>query len=261
MQIYFINLDRHEDRRRRMCELLQGLPFERIAAVDGRTVDGPERREPIRPSGYAHLTRYERACILSHRKAWSRFLESGERLACVLEDDVSLSPSFGDFIRDESWFPPDGRIIKLETYDQPVVLSRHAIPCMGRTFATLRSRHLGTAAYVVNRDAAAFYLKETIQPDLPLDYFIFGNSAVKRHSPVYQLSPALSIQAKRFAGGIAFPELASSIESEAPKVRKPFLLKLKNEVRRPLLHLGTFLWSIASGRRFLERRYPRVGFA
>jgi len=244
-----------------MCEQLAGLPFERIAAVDGRSVDGPERREPIRPLGYEHLTRYERACILSHRKAWSRFLESGERLACVLEDDVTLSPSFGDFVLDESWFPADGRIIKLETYDQPVVLSRRTIPCRGRTFAPLRTKHLGTAAYVVNRAAAVFYLKETIRPDLPLDYFIFGNSAVKTHSPVYQLSPALSIQAKRLPGGIAFPELASSIESEAPKVRKPFLLKIKNEVRRPFLHLGEFLWSIASGSRFLERRCPRVDFA
>lgn len=243
-----------------MCELLQGLPFERIAAVDGRTVEGPELRAAVRPKGYEHLNRYERALFLSHRTVWTRFLESGERLACVLEDDVVFSPGFADFIRDESWFPPDATIVKLETYDQRVVLSRRTIQQKGRTLAVLKSRHLGTAAYVISRDAVAYCMEKTVRPDRGIDYVVFGELAVKENSPIYQMCPALCIQAKRLPGELAHPELASSLQFYAPAPKKPLLFRLGKEIPRPFIQLGGFLWSVASGRRFQERRC-RVEFA
>lgn len=254
VRIYFINLDRHADRRRRMCEILQGLPFERIAAVDGRTVEGPELRAALRPYGYEHLNRYERALFLSHRVVWTKFLETGDRLACVLEDDVVLSPSFGDFIRDESWFPPDATIVKLETYDQRVVLSRQTIQLKDRRLAILKSRHLGTAGYVISRASAAYYMEKTIRPDRGIDYIVFGESATKENSPIYQICPALCIQAKRLPGGLTHPELASSLQFYAPVPRKPLMRRLQKEIPRPFLQLGGFLWSVASGHRFHERR-------
>lgn len=243
-----------------MCELLQGLPFERIAAVDGRTLEGPELRAALRPAGYGHLNRYERAAFASHRAAWARFLETGERLACVLEDDVSLSPSFSDFIRDESWIPSDGALMKIETYDQPVVLSRHGIQLKGRTLAVLKSRHLGAAAYIISRATAASFLEKTARPDRGIDYMMFGESAVKENSPVYQLCPALCIQAKRLPGDLTHPELATASQFYAPAPKKPLMLRLRTEIPRPFIQLGRFLWSVASGRRFQER-HCRVEFA
>ena len=259
MRIYVINLDRHADRMRRMSELLQGLPFERIAAVDGRTVEGPELRAAVRPLGYEHLNRYERACFLSHRAVWARFLETDERLACVLEDDAVISPSFGDFVRDESWFPPNATIVKLETYDQRVVLSRRAIELNGRRLAVLKSRHLGTCGYVISRAGAADCLEKTVRPDTGIDYTVFGESAVK-NSSIYQMCPALCIQAKRLDGGVTHPELASSMQFYAPAPRKPLMLRLKKEITRPFIQFARFLWTLASGRRFVERRC-RVQFA
>lgn len=244
-----------------MCERLQGLPFERIAAVDGRTVEGPELRAAIRPPGYEHLNRYERAVLLSHRAAWARFLETGERLACVLEDDVVLSPSFGDFVRDESWIPADSTLVKIETYDQPVVLSRHAIQFNGRSLTVLKSRHLGAAAYIISRAGAASYVEKSIRPDRTIDYMIFGELAVKENSPVYQLCPALCIQAKRLPGGVTHPELDTASQFYAPGPGKPLMHRLKKEVPRPFIQLARFLWSIASGRRLSERRCRRVEFA
>ena len=247
MRVYVINLDRHAARMQRMSELLQGLPFERIAAVDGRTVEGPELRASVRPPGYEHLNRYERACFLSHRAVWEKFLATGERLACVLEDDAVLSPSFADFIRDESWFPPDATIVKLETYDQPVVLSRHAIPVKDRKLAVLKSRHLGTAGYVISRAGAADCLEKTIRPDLGIDYTVFGELAVK-NSSIYQMCPALCIQAKRHDEEPTHPELGTSMQFYAPAPKKSLILKLKNEIRRPFLQLGHLLWAFAVGR-------------
>ena len=236
-----------------MCELLQGLTFERIAAVDGRTLEGPELRAALRPLGYEHLNRYERAAFASHRAAWARFLETDERFACVMEDDVSLSPNFGDFIRDESWIPADGALIKIETYAQPVVLSRRTIQLKGRTLAVLKSRHLGAAAYIISRTTAANFLEKTVRPDRGIDYMMFGESAVKEIL-VYQMRPALCIQAKRLPGELSHPELATASQFYAPAPKKSLMYRLGKEVPRPFIQLGGFLWSVASGRRFQERR-------
>lgn len=260
MRIYVINLDRHTARWQRISEMLKGLPFERIAAVDGRTWEGPETRQAARPVGYEHLNKYERAGMVSHRAAWTKILESGERFGCVLEDDVYVSPSLGDFIRDESWIPADGTLIKIETCNQPVALSRRAIQAKGRRLASLRSRHLGAAAYIMSRDAIANYMEKTNPPDRGLDYIMFGESAVKE-TPIYQLCPALCTQAKDRRGGIIFPELESAVQFYAPSPRKPLIVRLRREIPRPFVQLGGILWSIASGRRFSEQRWPRVEFA
>jgi glycosyl transferase family 25 len=107
MQIYLINLDRHSQRLQRMTSLLEGLPFQRIAAVDGRTVAGSEQRDRSRPTGRENLSRYDQACTLSHQCAWREFLAGTEKYVCVLEDDIHVSPDFSKFINDESWIPAD----------------------------------------------------------------------------------------------------------------------------------------------------------
>ena len=94
MKIYCINLDQHRLRMERMRRCLQGLAFERIPAVDGKTLGGPECRDVSQPIGSNNMTRYELACVRSHRVAWSRFLAGGEPYCCVLEDDVFLARIF-----------------------------------------------------------------------------------------------------------------------------------------------------------------------
>ena len=84
MTIYLINLDRHPERLAHMREQLDGVAFERISAVDGST----------RPATIEGLTRFELACLESHRTAWRRFLGSDESFGCFLEDDVHLQPGF-----------------------------------------------------------------------------------------------------------------------------------------------------------------------
>ncbi len=59
MLIIYINLDRHNERRARMDKLLQGLPFQRLPAIDGKNL--PETSWPLTP--------FELACLKSHRHA------------------------------------------------------------------------------------------------------------------------------------------------------------------------------------------------
>jgi glycosyl transferase family 25 len=243
MQIFLINLDRHPLRLKRMESQLQGLPFKRIAAVDGKTVDGPEQRDRSRPPSCENLSRYGKACALSHRVAWREFLAGPEKFACVLEDDVYLSPDFTRFIRDESWIPAGCNLLKLETNLHKVFLSRKTICCLDRSVAILHSLHLGTAAYIVSRKGAADLLQRTQVLDCPTDWLVFGEETLRRQHPVYQLIPGLCVQGARIPNGIAFSEMQSAIQPvrHAPP-RKTVLKKIQLEITRPFLQLSAWPW-------------------
>ena len=82
MKIYLINLDRHADRLAHMRAQLSGIGFERMSAVDGS-------KNPPTAQG---LSRFELACIESHRIAWREFLSGPADEACFLEDDLHIRP-------------------------------------------------------------------------------------------------------------------------------------------------------------------------
>jgi len=240
-----------------MSELLQGLPFERIPAVDGKTLEGCEVSDPQLPMSYENLSRYNRGNVMSHRLAWTKFLETDERFACILEDDVVLSPGFRGFMQDEIWLPAGGHVVKLETTRQPILLSRRRISCRDRCAAVLKSAHFGTAAYVISREGARFFLERTTRPDRPLDRLMFSRATTEVSPYTYQMIPAPCIQSQHVRNGIAFSELTSSIPlPDDRKYPKPIMLKLRNEVRRPFLQAAHFLHNLLSG-----ARYYRVNFA
>ena len=67
MKVYFLNLDRSQDRNRFMSNQLSelGLDAIRIPAVEGSTLSEEEylKRNPTR-----NIVKVEVACFLSHRK-------------------------------------------------------------------------------------------------------------------------------------------------------------------------------------------------
>jgi len=237
MQIYLINLDRQPLRLQRMEALLQGLPYRRIAAVDGRAVAGPERRDNSRPQSCENLSRYERACTLSHRAAWQEFLAGQERYACILEDDIFLSADFFRFIKDESWIPEDCVRMKIETYQQKVFVTRAHTKCLNRMASVLLSLHFGTAAYIVSRPGAAALLERTTVLDRTCDRLIFDEDAIRNHHPIYQLIPALCIQAQHIRAEFAFEEMQSSIQPKPLKLPKTLRQRIRLEVCRPFRQL------------------------
>lgn len=240
-----------------MSEQLQGLPFERIPAVEGKTLEGPEVSNPQLPMSYENLSRYNRGNVMSHRLAWTKFLETDERFACILEDDVVFSPGFRELMQEESWLPPGAQIVKLETTRQRVLLAPRRISCRDRCAAVLKSAHFGTAAYVISREGARFFLGRTIRPDRPMDRLMFSRETTEVSPFTYQIIPAPCIQSHYMKNGMDFPELTSSIPLPADqKHRKPALLKLRNEIRRPFLQAAHHLHNLFTG-----ARYYRVDFA
>ena len=264
MQIFVINLDAKPRRWQRMTELLQGLRFKRIAAVDGKTIEGPEQNGRPYPGV---LSRYHQGCILSHRAAYQAFLASTDRYCCVLEDDIFLSHDFHKFINDEAWIPQGCGLIKIETTRQPTWFLGQRIRCLDRHAARLNSLHFGTAAYIISRRGAEILLELTVKPDRAMDRIVFGRVARRRLHPIYQLIPALCIQGSHRGDGVTFPEMESSINRQAPPppdlpktapAPKTLLAKVKRELVRPFKQLRAL--KKAAGRRSTGLRREGVPF-
>ena len=184
MLVYVINLDRDRDRLAHTREQLAGVAFTRVPAVDGTTS----------AETAAGLTRFELACLASHREAWRRFLATSAPHACFLEDDLHIWPGFGALVEDCAWVPPDAHAVKLDTYFQTVRLGVRRPAAGGREVARLYSRHESSAAYLLSRAGAARYLELTDPPKLPADYSLFPKTPRRLGLVIYQLAPAVAIQ-------------------------------------------------------------------
>ena len=225
MKVFLINLDRCADRLDHMRAQLNGVAFERIPAIDGSN-------DPPTAKG---LTRFELACLESHKIAWRKFLSGQGNHACFLEDDLHIWPGFAALVAEESWIPKDAHSVKLDTYLQKVELGDRRVAVGGREVARLHSRHQSSAAYILTRGGAARYLDLTANASLPADYSLFPNHPRRTGLRIYQLSPAIAIQDHLLEpgeGGRAFATaMAGGGESAAPR-RASRLKKLGRESGR-----------------------------
>ncbi len=101
--IYYINLDRSEERHSHMQNVLKDFAYDvhRISAVDGKKLsyeEVPEYMYEYREKYYDHLTLTEIACTLSHKKAMEEFLQSDYDYAMILEDDILPTPELHTFL-------------------------------------------------------------------------------------------------------------------------------------------------------------------
>jgi glycosyl transferase family 25 len=266
MQIFVINLDRNPMRWNRMANLLVGLNVRRIAAVDGKSLEGPEYNKPGRQICPEMLSRYNRACMLSHRAVCQEFLSGSDPYCCVLEDDVLISPDFPKFMNGTDWIPADAHVVKIETLGERVWLASKTIACLNRVAKRLRSSHLGTAGYVISRPGAQKILDLTTKPDRSIDRLLFEEDGLIKLR-TYQLVPALCIQSSRSGEKLMIPELESTIQPKTPitaapprkPVRYPAWNKIQRELSRPFRQLPGFpTWIAMHCRGTHSHRVPFV---
>ncbi|MBL3569040.1 hypothetical protein BV509_18655 [Rhodovulum sulfidophilum] len=100
--ILVISLDRSHARRQAVTAAMDalGLAFRFVDAVDARrdalTPVAPAAR--IRAAMERDMSDGEKACALSHRKAYETFLAGEDSHAVILEDDAIPSPAFAAFL-------------------------------------------------------------------------------------------------------------------------------------------------------------------
>lgn len=215
MKAYCINLDRRPDRMERMGALLAGagLPFTRVAAVDGQDPAVAAAAAAACGIGMAgrRMSAGAYGCFQSHREVWRLLIASGESHAMVLEDDLVIAPGLAGCL-DAAWVPRDADLVRLETslkrvhcdtaphLPAPHLPNPH-LPAPGRRLQRLRSRHTGTGAYVIAAAAARLLLQTEVFVD-PVDEVLFNEASPAFDTLVtYQMVPAPVVQGAKQAPG------------------------------------------------------------
>ena len=201
MKAYCINLDRRPDRLAHMtAEFARaGIPFERIAAVDGQDpeVAAAAARLPL-SSFNTQISTGAHGCMQSHREAWRQLIASGDPWGMIFEDDLVLAPDMALYLH-EGWIPADADIVKLETFRIRIHVSRRQHKVGGaRSLARLHTTHLGTGSYVISVHTARRLLSETAVCGDPIDEFLFNvDLPFFPSARIYQMLPAPVIQGDR----------------------------------------------------------------
>lgn len=263
MKLYVINLDRATERMERMRQILdsQNLDWERLSAVDGRTLPAEEqaRWSATREDGSLILTPSEIGVLLSHRRFWKAVAECGVPGA-VVEDDIHLAPSARTWLTRSDWLPEDADIVKFETTGRKIAISRKAIR-IGENFslARLKSAHLGFAGYIVKPQAANQLLQATEHVGQAVDHIVFDHTSPLFHAlNIYQTVPALCIQDQFLPNS----ELGLGGEIERAwqrEKKKSPRQKLVRELRR-LYHQASFAAAGCSLNVFSQRVNIRLRF-
>ena len=197
LPVFVINLDRRPDRWAAMSAQMDRLGIEatRIPAVDARLLATQEEWER-RTSDGCNLNLGEVACAYSHRKALRAFLDTGEQAALILEDDVELAPDTPSLLDSADWWPPEARVIRLETgiIDPTkwcLLWPASAETPSGRTVHRFERWAPGAAAYLINLTAAAFVLPHVDNPTMAIDHLLFDHrcSRLARELQALQIVP------------------------------------------------------------------------
>ena len=221
MRTFIINLARRPDRKQYIHDQLvnTALHYEYIDAVDAQSpdFDALRRDNQLTAQGpWGTMSHGTLACTLSHFKVLQRIAEGEDRFAAVLEDDVAISPSFAEFVKDEDWIPEHAQIVRLEHWNDPkqvIVMDRDALTVGRFALKRLRSRTAGSAGYIISRQFANHVLRHKHWFTMPIDHVLFniGQSKLTRDACVYQLLPSVVIQDARWGTNISAAPPAKSV--------------------------------------------------
>jgi glycosyl transferase family 25 len=171
---YFINLDRHPERRDATIRELDalGIGYTRIAGIDYRELDRETIGAAVDPSPTVPFKRVlspgEVACFLSHLKVWREIARGPAEMAWVFEDDVSFANGAREAMLEIETGERDWDMVRLFC---PKPIPAEDIRPLGERHSMVLSRKLpmSTIAYAVNRQAAG-HLARTMAPfNLPVD--------------------------------------------------------------------------------------------
>jgi glycosyl transferase family 25 len=196
---YVINLDRRPDRLDRIGAHLadRGVDFIRQSACDARAVPEAEIAAVVARHGpLGELGLGDRACTVSHTRAWAAFLETDAGHALFLEDDIYLAADIAQALAGIGWIPPACHAVKLEKFNAgpSTLLLAPAIghTPTGRALHPMRSRHVGGGAYILSRRGAEAALAWRGRYRVPVDHFLFNDTV----SPIRRaLAPAIVVPA------------------------------------------------------------------
>ncbi|MFA6155502.1 glycosyltransferase family 25 protein [Mesorhizobium sp.] len=241
MKCLVINLDRSPDRLAHVTAEFSriGIPFVRVAATDARELPDLMLEPNHSMNGVRRLSRSEIACTHSHRACWSIIAQDDAPYGAIFEDDIVFSARAGAVLAETGWIPADADVVKLETFFSKIMVHRKR-RAVGNGFSAFRlhKRHMGTAGYILSRQAARDLLEATVQATAPADELVFNPAfATSASKTIYQLIPALCAQ-DQFIGDRLPSLLSQERDAEwvasglGTKRRRPIGQKIRIETAR-----------------------------
>jgi len=103
MRVFVINLVRRAERMEfmRLQFSRLGINFERMEAIDGAAMPAREIEQSVNRFRWYCAQGYrarngEIGCALSHQLVYRKMIDENISAACIVEDDITLSPKFGE---------------------------------------------------------------------------------------------------------------------------------------------------------------------
>ena len=177
-----------------------GIRFQRIDALDARIASDSEIAGQFRDGGpLGEISKGDKCCSVSHRRAWKAFDESGDRFGLILEDDVAIDPEAAGLLGNDDWIPPEVDLLKLERFGpsgQRVLVGKLVKLSRGWNVGRLHSRHTGAGAYIISRRAVEILLGQHGRWAIPVDHMLFNPniSVLPRLLRPYQMVPPVARQ-------------------------------------------------------------------
>tara|TARA_Y100000815_G_scaffold210141_2_gene194434 strand:+ start:14242 stop:15027 length:786 start_codon:yes stop_codon:yes gene_type:complete len=201
ISVLLINLDRSADRFTRSAQQLEklGVKYRRVSAVDGLELDR-KSVELYSATGTwwrtgRDLTNAEIGCFLSHLNCLQIFLDSGEELCLIVEDDIEFREDAAGTI------DATARWLKSESDVDLVHLSRPVKKLhlqLQTSFPALEKAGICHAPYLPvttgailwTRRGAQTFLSDTVAIHAPIDELLQSWSAKRGKSYAYLDPPA-----------------------------------------------------------------------
>ena len=179
VQVYYISLDKAEDRRKILMPRLEnlGLTYERIYAIYGKDLSQAEKDKRVNRQIFKITQRREVedgeiGCYLSHLKAWQTFLKSKASYALILEDDATFNPDEmqnmvnlllqhkdkWDYVNLDPHRDGNGRVIQKLSDKYKLIAPRQVV--------------WASVGYLIKRKAAATLIRHALPMVAPVDIYI-----------------------------------------------------------------------------------------
>ena len=183
------------------------------------------------------LTAGEKGCLMSHFMLWKKCVDDNLDYISIFEDDILLGENAEQFLANDEWLKvrfnfQEIFVLRLETFLMPVQLEhqQQILPFQERNMDILKSKHFGTAGYIISNGAARYLINlfENLAVDKvkAIDEIMFNEQVNVGIYQIYQLNPAICVQELQLNQEESL--LVSDLEQERknrPKIKKNKTLK------------------------------------
>ena len=175
------------------------------------------------------LTAGEKGCLVSHFMLWKKCVDDNLDYISIFEDDILLGENAEQFLANDEWLKvrfnfQEIFVLRLETFLMPVQLEhqQQILPFQERNIDILKSKHFGTAGYIISNGAAKYLInlfeKLAVEEVKAIDEIMFNEQINVGLYQVYQLNPAICVQELQLNQENSL--LVSDLQQERKKIRQ-----------------------------------------